>query len=154
MILKTYLFFPKIIIVIGAALIIMPFINGTALSTETDVVIIANKSVDTTILSKQEIKNIFTGVTTSWYSDLQINIVISDKTTANTIFVRKYLNKTPSQYKKWWKMMLFTGRGTMPKQALTDNDVIDYVLNTQGAIGYISASKIPDGVKIIQVADK
>ena len=67
-------------------------------------------------------------------------------------FVQEILGTTPSKLKNIWKELIFTGKGAAPKIFKTDNEMIEYVANTTGAIGYADAS-LPLGrnVKVISV---
>ena len=47
--------------------------------------------------------------------------------------------------------MMFTGKGQMPKMFAEEKKLIEAVASTEGAIGYISAGKETDQVKIILV---
>jgi ABC-type phosphate transport system substrate-binding protein len=44
-----------------------------------------------------------------------------------------------------------SGKGAMPKMFASDAEVVAYVRNTKGAIGYVSAGAITEGVKVLDV---
>jgi hypothetical protein len=68
--------------------------------------------------------------------------------------VKAYTQKTPSQFKSYWKKLVFTGKGSAPKSFHTDAEVIRYVAETPGAISYISSETRPENVKILKISDK
>ena len=53
---------------------------------------------------------------------------------------------------RYWHRVLFSGRGVPPAIVRRDSDVIDFVAQRRGAIGYVSATAtIPTDVKVIAV---
>ncbi|OWW18979.1 phosphate ABC transporter substrate-binding protein [Noviherbaspirillum denitrificans] len=64
-------------------------------------------------------------------------------------FRTKILKKNTSQFKSYWAQQLFTG-GAKPVQELDSDDaVLKFVAETPNAIGYIDASKVKGGVKVV-----
>ena len=64
-------------------------------------------------------------------------------------FRSKILKKNASQFKAYWAQQLFTG-GAKPVQELDGDDaVLKFVAETPNAIGYIDASKVKGGVKVV-----
>jgi TonB family protein len=51
----------------------------------------------------------------------------------------------------YYQGLVFTGKGSMPKQLSSDAEVVDYVAHTKGAIGYVSPTSSTDGVKSLVV---
>ena len=47
--------------------------------------------------------------------------------------------------------MVFTGNGTPPKQFKTEQELLEYVTETEGAIGYIDAETLVDNNKLIML---
>ena len=48
-------------------------------------------------------------------------------------------------------MMMFTGKGIMPKVFDNAEDVVSFVSATDGAIGYVSGNTRTENVKIISI---
>jgi ABC-type phosphate transport system substrate-binding protein len=68
---------------------------------------------------------------------------------ASDEFRSKILKKNASQFKAYWAQQLFTG-GAKPLQELdSDEAVLKFVAETPNAIGYVDASKVKGGVKVI-----
>jgi len=53
-----------------------------------------------------------------------------------------------SKLKGHWSKLIFTGKGTPPKEVSTDAEVIELVAANPNIIGYINASSVTDKVKI------
>ena len=117
-----------------------------------DVVIIANKSVKEDRKSKDDIKNIFLGKIVKWEDGTKINIaVLKKENELHKTFAKDYTQKTTSQFEKWWRQMVFTGKGTLPKTFESQETLVEYVKENGGAIGYVDNADITGEIKIIAV---
>jgi ABC-type phosphate transport system substrate-binding protein len=115
-----------------------------------DVLIIANKNVSEDSISKEEVKNIFLGKTVKWLDKSSISFVIL-KNDVHKDFLKEYIKRSSSQYGNYWKKMVFTGKGSKPKAFETEKDLVRYVAETKGAIGYINKGTEMMNVKTINV---
>ena len=118
-----------------------------------DILIVANKSVQVESIKKAELKDIFLGNTIKWADKSKINIVVQKNSKVTGEFAKEILQKSTSQYRNYWKMMVFTGKGSSPKSFDKSADLLAYIAATEGAIGYIDAGIRPNGVKVIKVQD-
>ena len=64
-------------------------------------------------------------------------------------FNQAVLNKSESQLKAYWSQLVFTGKGTPPKELDNDDAIKTLVASTPGAIGYIDAAKVDGSVKVV-----
>ncbi|MES2298446.1 MAG: hypothetical protein V4582_15485 [Pseudomonadota bacterium] len=64
-------------------------------------------------------------------------------------FDQKVLGKDPSQVKAIWSKLVFTGKGTAPKEYPSSAEVKKAVAADVAAIGYIEKSAVDDTVKVI-----
>ena len=67
-------------------------------------------------------------------------------------FLKMYMGRTDDDLQTYYRALVFTGRGSMPKELDSDAEVVAYVARTRGAIGYVSAETSSEGVKILAVA--
>jgi len=134
------------------------FVISSNLESAMEVLIIANNSVHTDSLSKEEIKNIFTGVMSKWPDQKNIHFATLLPNVSNAdlheAFTRKYVKKTSGQFEIFWRYQLFTGNRKMPPMCKDEQKMIEFVKATDGAIGYVSASTSIPNVKIIAVSGK
>ncbi len=114
-----------------------------------EVVVITNSTVGMDSMPKDELKKIFLGKKIKWSDDMRIKVTALKKGEVHKEFVKMYTKKSTSQFKNYWKNMIFTGKGMPPKQFETESELIDYVSTTDGAIGYISTDKKTDDIKIL-----
>ena len=66
-------------------------------------------------------------------------------------FLKTYLGKTDAALETYYRSLVFTGKGAMPKTFASEDEVVGYVSKTKGAIGYVTADTKTDGVKLIEV---
>jgi ABC-type phosphate transport system substrate-binding protein len=115
-----------------------------------DVKIIANSSVGASDVSAEDLKNIFLSTKTS-FGDSHVEPVLEKSGAAHEAFLKDYLGKTDSALGSYYRGLVFTGKGTMPKTLASDAEVVAYVSKTKGAIGYVSGDASAAGVKTLNV---
>jgi ABC-type phosphate transport system substrate-binding protein len=64
-------------------------------------------------------------------------------------FYKKVLDKDSTQVKAIWSKLVFTGKGTAPKEYGSSAEVKKAVAADPQAIGYIEKSAVDDSVKVI-----
>jgi len=121
---------------------------------DADIIFICNESVPFDSITKKEIKNIFLGDKLNWTPEKEITFVIMKKSNIHKKFARIYTKRSYSQFNNYWKRMLFTGKGRLPRSFGTEKALIDYIAKTDGAISYISSMTDTKNVKILTVSDK
>jgi ABC-type phosphate transport system substrate-binding protein len=132
-------------LMISSAMALMLFIPNLLMAG--DIVIIGNKSVVESKINKQDLKNIFLGKKTTWSDNKKIVFVTQDNAGVSDQFLSEYVNKSVSQFSSYWKEKVFTGQGTPPKSFASDKELVQFVSQTEGAIGYVSSGEGLDNVK-------
>ncbi|WP_096085203.1 phosphate ABC transporter substrate-binding protein [Agaribacterium haliotis] len=64
-------------------------------------------------------------------------------------FNQTVLGKSDSQVKAYWSKLVFTGKGTPPKEMPDDAAVIAEVSASDSSVGYVDAGAVNDSVKVI-----
>jgi ABC-type phosphate transport system substrate-binding protein len=85
-----------------------------------------------------------------WSDNTSIYFVTSENETHED-FLKTYINRSSSQFKNYWRQMVFTGKGQKPKAFDTDEEIIQFVSETSGAIGYVGTKAALKNVKTITV---
>lgn len=116
-----------------------------------DVVVIGNPSVPTSVLSQYDVKNIYLGNKGTWDDGSELIFVVQKDSPVHEFFLKRYIQKSPPEFSNYWRKQIFTGKGFAPQSKTSDQEVIDYVSQTKGAIGYVSSDKSLAKVKIISV---
>jgi ABC-type phosphate transport system substrate-binding protein len=115
------------------------------------VLVIANPSVGATDVSKAELRDVFTGASSSLKGAAQVTPVLLKGGTVNNDFLDLYVGKSDSAFRASWRGILFSGQGMLPKTLDSDAAVVEYVAHTPGAIGYIGKASPHEGVKTLMV---
>lgn len=64
-------------------------------------------------------------------------------------FLQRFLNQDEDKYTAYWTVRRFIGKGIPPKELSSAAEVIDFVQNTPGAIGYIDESELKPGLNVV-----
>ena len=116
-------------------------------------VVICNAKNPIDSISNVDLMNIFLGKKVSWDDGKKITFVTLKEGESNKQFLRDHVKKNPQQFKNYWKKMLFTGKGSIPKAFSDDAGVIEFVSENEAAIGYISKETAADGIKAVQISN-
>jgi TonB family protein len=115
------------------------------------VTIIANPSVRADAISAREVKSVFLGERNSLLDGTHVEPVLSKGGPAHAMFLKDYLGQNDDALQNYYRSLVFTGKGSMPKILRSDEEVVAYVAKTRGAIGYVGATATLDGVKTLAV---
>ena len=116
-----------------------------------EVRIIANPSVKAEAISASEIKSVFLKERNSLRDGTHVEPVLSPGGLAHATFLKNYLGQNNDALQNYYRTLVFTGKGSMPKTLRSDEEVVAYVAKTRGAIGYVSSTAPVDGVKTLAV---
>jgi ABC-type phosphate transport system substrate-binding protein len=115
------------------------------------VLVIANPSVIAVDVSKSDLRDVFTGASSSFKGAAQVTPVLLKQGAVNEDFLDLYVGKSDSAFRATWRSLLFSGQGVLPKTLGSDAAVVEYVSHTPGAIGYIAKNSPHEGVKTLIV---
>jgi TonB family protein len=116
-----------------------------------NVKVIANPSVKAEAISAREVKSVFLEERNSLRDGTHVEPVLSKGGPAHAAFLKDYLGQNDDALQNYYRSLVFTGKGSMPKTLHSDEEVVAYVARTRGAIGYVSSSSPVDGVKTLAV---
>jgi ABC-type phosphate transport system substrate-binding protein len=126
-------------------------LSGMALAAGEEIKIIANPSITVSAISADEIKRVFLGTKTTLEDGGHAEPVIKKGGATHEEFVKKYLCKTSVALETYYRSLVFTGKGAIPKSFASDAEVAAYVAKTKGAIGYVSVGTNTPGAKTVDV---
>ncbi|MFM2231836.1 MAG: hypothetical protein RJB31_537 [Bacteroidota bacterium] len=91
--------------------------------------------------SAKEIKQVFRGKYSNWSTREQVIIVLpASRASSAEIVASTVYGNTVSGVQKYWLALVFQGRANPPVFLDSDEEIINYVKKTSGAIGVVSAS--------------
>jgi ABC-type phosphate transport system substrate-binding protein len=120
---------------------------GTALNAQ--VAIIANKSVSANTLNKSKLYDIYSLNIKNWDNGEKIVLfeLKNDNGTKGKFY--SFIGKSNSDMKVVWMRAQLTGAGFAPTALTSEEDMLNKVANTPGAIGYVSSKIVTEDVKVL-----
>lgn len=108
---------------------------------ETSLIVIANiEGVET--LTFNELKLIMRGEKQRWKSGVKVGLALMKASTpTGGITAEKIYHMSSNQLNKYWLAQVFQGRVQTPEFFVSEAALIEYVEQTPGAIGVVSAKK-------------
>jgi ABC-type phosphate transport system substrate-binding protein len=105
-----------------------------------------------TSIDRELLRGAFLKKETTWSDGETIRPVdLSSRSSVRELFTRTILKKTTAQLRTYWAQQIFSGKGVPPPEAANANDVVVYVLEHPGAVGYVPADVDPRGARVIEV---
>jgi ABC-type phosphate transport system substrate-binding protein len=131
-----------------ATLASLAFSVALALPAQAQVVIISAKN-PLSKLTKEQVAQIFLGQAKTFITGGQaIPLDQPDGSELRKEFYQKATGKAPAQMKAYWSKMEFSGNARAP-QALSAAEVVKLVSENPKYIGYVDASAVTAGVKVV-----
>ena len=125
-------------------------LSSSSILCSAEVAVIVSSNNGNSNISAADISKVFLGKSKSFPDGSQaIAIDQNDGSAARKEFNDKVLGKSDSQLKSYWSRLIFTGKGTPPKQLTNDAAVKAAVAGNPGMIGYIDASAVDGTVKVV-----
>jgi len=117
-----------------------------------DVKIICNVSVRADSISASELKSVFLLQRRTLKDASPLVPVLEKSGATHEAFLRQYLERGSEEIQTYYQGLVFTGKGSMPKELNSDPEVVAYIARTRAAIGYVSAVAATEGVKVLMVS--
>lgn len=117
---------------------------------QAEVAVIVHPSSGVDSLSEDDVARLFLGKTKSFPNGNQaVPINQNEGSATRDKFNEAVCKKNASQYKAYWSQLVFTGKGTPPKEGGDDAAVKALVAATPNAISYVDASAVDASVKVV-----
>ncbi len=121
----------------------------TALANAEVAVIVSASNVNSA-LDQDTISRVFLGKTSNFPDGSQaIPVDQNEGSASREAFNDKVLGKSSSQLKAYWSRLIFTGKGTPPKESGSDADIKNLVAKNPNLIGYVDSSVVDSSVKVV-----
>ncbi|MGB1291577.1 MAG: phosphate ABC transporter substrate-binding protein, partial [Pseudoalteromonas sp.] len=115
--------------------VLLPLLLLSCYSVNAEVVVIVHPS-NSSSFDQSEISKFFLGKAKSFSDGNQaVPINQEDSSTVRKEFDSNVLSKSGSQLKAYWSKLIFTGKGSPPKEVSNDADVIDLISKNPSMIG-------------------
>lgn len=114
--------------------------------------IIVNRSVSVNSLSLALARSIFGMRQTKWSDDLRVQVfVLADSHPTHVAVCKERLNLFPYQLRQSWDRLVYSGMAQAPVEVASEEELINKVATTSGAIGYVRKVKPNESIKIIAI---
>jgi hypothetical protein len=128
-------------------ILLLGFLGCCCAAAAQDVVLVANKSVQISSIRSSDLRAIFTGEKTRFADGSHAVPVTLKGGPAHEVFLKHYCDESPDEFRAQWRKAVFTGQGAMPRAFASESALIEYVVATPGAVGYVSRISPQDDVK-------
>jgi len=108
-----------------------------------DVVVVVSAKSSTTTMTADEISQIYLGKSKA------MKPVETSGSPIRSQFYSKVAGKDEAQVKAIWSKLVFTGKGTAPRELPSSAEVVKAVAADPNAIGYIDKSAVNSTVKVV-----
>lgn len=116
---------------------------------QADIAVIVNPA-NANVVSADDLNRLFLGRASSFADGSKATpLNLSEGQVARDEFDSKVLNRSSAQLKAYWSKLVFTGKGTPPKEMADDASVKAAVAADPNAIGYISSGSVDGTVKVV-----
>ena len=126
----------------------------SAIDSSAQVAVIAHQSVPADTLSRSDLLDFYTGEIKSWPDQTPVVVLdLKPKGESKTAFYG-FLGKRPSRMKSIWIKRMLSGEGDPPESMNTEEELLQKVASTQGALGFVSMHRVGEDVKTLVVVPK
>jgi TonB family protein len=134
-------------LLITAGFILLAALNALA----AEVKVIANESVKADSISTDELRAVFLIERRTLKDGSPVVPVLKKSGITHEAFLGHYLHRDGDELRIYYQGLVFTGKGSMPREFSSDAEVAAFVAHTRGAIGYVDGGFNADGAKVLIV---
>lgn len=132
-----------------ATITALVIVSSIASASIAQTVVVVHPS-NTTTFDENAVRRIFLGKIKSFDNGTSVKpINLKPGDPVRDKFDRAALNKSSSQVKSYWSKLLFTGKGTPPKEVSSATEAKQMVSTNPEAIAYIDQSMVDSSVKVV-----
>jgi len=114
--------------------------------------VIVNAGNPATTVERRYLADVFLKKVSRWPSDELIRPVdLSASSSLRRRFSDEVLKRSVAAVKSYWQQQVFSGRGVPPPELDSEEQVVRYVLDHSGAVGYVSGTAHIEGAKVLNV---
>jgi len=114
--------------------------------------VVINEANETTEMSRADVARIFLKKRAEWPTGTPIVAVDQERTSdVRREFSLEIHRKDPDAVSAYWQTLVYSGRGVPPRVLKSDAEVVRFVQENPGAVGYVSGQASTDGVQVLRV---
>lgn len=114
--------------------------------------LIVNQNTAQDHLTQNEARLFFTLRLQQWPNDGAVRVfVLPDDDPLHIAFTKKILGLFPYQLRSVWDRQVFSGTGQTPTKVANENEMLQRVATTPGAVGYLSSAPHDPRIRKLEV---
>lgn len=113
------------------------------------VAIIANPSVAEYTIDRPVVVKFYTLADSKWSDGSAATVFDLKPDHPTRAKMLDYISKEPLELRRIWLKAVASGAAKAPEALATEEEVVEKVAATPGAVGYVSANKVGKGVKVL-----
>ena len=129
---------------LAVAILLLVSLTATA-----QVAIIANPSVKEYTIERPVVVKLYTLADVKWSDGSSVALFDLKPDHPVRAKMLEYIGKEPLELRRIWLKAVASGAAKAPEALNTEEEVVEKVAATPGAIGYVSAAKVGKGVKVL-----
>ena len=116
--------------------------------------VIVNPANPTTQMSRLKLGEVFLKKAPRWADGIPIApMEPSGKSAVRQRFTLETYGKPVIAISAYWQQMIFGGKAVPPPEKSSDAEIVAFVRDTPGAVGYVWAGSDATGVKVVAITD-
>lgn len=90
-----------------------------------------------------------------WPDGTPVRVFVMDSdSTTHRRFTKEVLQMFPYQLRQAWDRLIFSGTGQAPIEVGSIDEMVQQVIETPGAVGYLPADELVEGISELEVAEQ
>lgn len=121
--------------------------SGAAAAADDDLVVIGHAGLPKT--DRQTLQRLYTGRTIFIGSQSAVPVNLPAGHPLREQFLQSVINQSEDQYTGYWLVRRYVGKGAPPRELGNADEIVRFVGETPGALGYVPSSKVPPGANVV-----
>lgn len=114
-----------------------------------DTLVVASSASSLAALSKSEVRQLYLGNASSAGGAAIMVLDMPEGSAERQLFYSRVAGKNESQLKSYWARMIFTGKGTPPRQVRDSGEMARQLKGNPKALGYLEEHDLQPGLKVL-----
>lgn len=130
-----------------------PNTGASGAAAEPGFLVVVNAGNPVRTLTSDEVSRFFLRKVSTWADGRAVAPVDQEaESETRAVFTDTILRRKLAAVRAYWQQRIFSGRDTPPPIRGSDAEVLRFVAENAGAIGYVSAQAVPDAqVRVVKV---
>lgn len=136
------------------AFILLFIVSGIA-AQDNSLTVVANEKGAPSEIKMSELKSVLMGEKQRWSNGTKVVIALMKTSTPlGTLVSKRIYDMSGDEVKGFWLRMSFAGKGEAPKFCNTEEELLAYVAENEGAIGILDKTTDMHDIKTVSVDGK